>query len=244
MIISHKWKFIFIKTQKTAGTSIEAFLSRFCGDDDVITPFGSEEERRRSDYAGRGFQNYRAPIIRQAPAYRLSTQATTMAKAAANLMRRRKELYRAPRDMFWEHMGCRQVKKRVVKSIWESYFKFCFERDPWEKQLSLYYFFNPNPDERPTPDEWVVARAISDWKMYTIDDRLAVDFVGRYERLEDDLRAVAERVGLPCDEVSLPGFKTSFRKEKKPAREVFSRSTCEMIAQLNAKEIAAFGYRL
>lgn len=38
IIISHKHRFIFIKTRKTAGTSIEIFLSRFCGDNDIVTP--------------------------------------------------------------------------------------------------------------------------------------------------------------------------------------------------------------
>jgi hypothetical protein len=40
MIISHKHKFIFIKPQKSAGTSVELLLSRICGPDDVITPLG------------------------------------------------------------------------------------------------------------------------------------------------------------------------------------------------------------
>jgi hypothetical protein len=38
MIISHEHKFIFVKTRKTAGTSIEIALSKFCGPDDVICP--------------------------------------------------------------------------------------------------------------------------------------------------------------------------------------------------------------
>ena len=38
MIISHKYRCIFIKPKKTAGTSLELFLSQVCGADDVVTP--------------------------------------------------------------------------------------------------------------------------------------------------------------------------------------------------------------
>lgn len=38
MIISHKHKFVFIKTFKTASTSIEVWLSPYVGDDAIVTP--------------------------------------------------------------------------------------------------------------------------------------------------------------------------------------------------------------
>ena len=38
MVISHKYKFIFIKTRKTAGTSVEVELNKILEPDDVATP--------------------------------------------------------------------------------------------------------------------------------------------------------------------------------------------------------------
>ena len=53
MIISHKYKFIFIKTYKTAGTSIEIFLSQYCADNDIVTSINPHVEPHRArNYKG------------------------------------------------------------------------------------------------------------------------------------------------------------------------------------------------
>src|ERR1044072_9375465 len=52
MIVSHEHKFIFLKTKKTAGTSIELALSALCDERDVITPLAEIDEGLRA--GGRG----------------------------------------------------------------------------------------------------------------------------------------------------------------------------------------------
>lgn len=46
MIISHSHKFIFIKSFKTAGTSIDSTLSTFCSGDDIVTPMNDFKHNR------------------------------------------------------------------------------------------------------------------------------------------------------------------------------------------------------
>jgi hypothetical protein len=44
MLLSHKYKFIFIKTRKTAGTSVEIELSKLMSDKDIVTTIKPEHK--------------------------------------------------------------------------------------------------------------------------------------------------------------------------------------------------------
>jgi hypothetical protein len=58
VIASHLHRFVFLKTRKTAGTSIEIALSRHCGPHDVITPISPEDEALRAARGGVGPQHH------------------------------------------------------------------------------------------------------------------------------------------------------------------------------------------
>ena len=57
MIVSRAHRFVFIKTRKTAGTSIEIALSRHCGPDDLVTRISADDEKLRAAAGGVGPQN-------------------------------------------------------------------------------------------------------------------------------------------------------------------------------------------
>jgi len=58
MILSHKYKYIFIKSFKTSSSSLEVALSQFCGDQDIITPLGYDEKIRSNDKKFKNPQNH------------------------------------------------------------------------------------------------------------------------------------------------------------------------------------------
>jgi hypothetical protein len=70
-IISHQHKFIFVKTRKTAGTSIEAELSKRLGSDAIVTPVIPALKEHEPRNWQRGF--LRQPFYNHMPARLIRT---------------------------------------------------------------------------------------------------------------------------------------------------------------------------
>ncbi len=59
MIVSKKHKFVFLKTPKTGGSSLEFYLSQFCDKHDIITPLLPNEEKRKKKLSLLNSRNYK-----------------------------------------------------------------------------------------------------------------------------------------------------------------------------------------
>src|SRR5262245_39935641 len=137
MIISHEHKFIFLKTRKTAGTSVELALRQLCGPDDIIAPIGNAEERRQQslNYQGRPPQNWRVHGWWQSP---------------RPLFKRYWFRFNPGDYGFYNHVPAKQARALLDgDKLWRSYFKFAFERNPWDRQVSAYRF--RYRDTKPAP---------------------------------------------------------------------------------------------
>ncbi len=230
MIVSHEHKFIFIKTKKTAGTAIEAALSELCGPSDVITPYRAESE---GDRKGRGPQNYRIehPEKPERPLWRK--------------LLGRPERYWHESIGFYEHMPAWRVRDYVGEDVWRSYFKFAFDRNPWDRQVSWYLYKTKSKRARPSFERFMANRRrafVDNYQLYTIDGALALDFIGRYERLEEDLNAALQRAGVGRRIVVPRTNVTPNKDEARDYRSYYSPETRALVAEWYQPEIALLGY--
>lgn len=240
MIICHRYGFIFLKTRKTASSSVEIALSRACGEGDVVTPLvehlGEEELRRAEGGYGpaghrkavrehRGFTEWRRLLTRGQRARRFDGLVTAST-----------------------------LRSQLPQSIWSSYTKVSIERNPWDRALSRYWW-NRYRWER--EGKWAFdgltaflrylaaekPEQLSNWWTYAIGDDLAVDHMLFYEDLDRGLQELRSTLGI-VEDVSLPATraKSGFRREQQHYSEALSPEDRAIIDTACAREIRMFGY--
>ncbi len=227
MIISHKHRFIFVKTKKTAGTTIEIALSKILGKDDVVSPISTEDERFRKEYANISAQNYVLPFSKYSKSDILKTA-----------------LY-GRRPKFYNHMSAREIKLHVDDEVWNNYFKFTLERNPFDKMVSLYYW--RGGDERFGNLYDFLSKGglanFNSYDLYTIDGVVSVDKVYKYEEMSEMLVDLSKRFELK-EALELPPHRAKSNTRKvRDHKQLIDHKSRELIETIFAREIKLLDYR-
>jgi hypothetical protein len=221
VIVSHEHRCIFIKTRKTAGTSIEVMLAAHLEPGAIVTPI-------------------EPPAVGHEPRNFARPQRLVPNLHARYGMRGRADLDRE--RWFYNHIPAWLVRERLGRRRFDSYYKFAFERDPWDKCVSWYYYRTRRGDTDLGFADWTMHEKLPrDWGKYTIDDTLAVDFVGRFEHLEADLAHALRDIGLDVP-IDLPREKATHRPTAAATTAAHTPETVGRIAEVFHREIAQFGY--
>jgi hypothetical protein len=160
--------------------------------------------------------------------------------------------YKTTEWRWWNHMPAKMIRQRLGAERWDSYFKFCVVRNPYDKAISAYFFFtsihHPNglpaaTDHRERFEEWLQSGELPiDRNIYTIDGQLAVDRVVRYESLVSDLPEVCQRLGVPWQPERLARFKSGIRPIEATPDRLYTDRARRLVEQAYAFELAHFGY--
>lgn len=223
MIVCNSRKFVFVKTRKTASTSVEIFLHPYLDLQDIWTPLSEPVvpgNRYYSiwpfDLAAARFKPVRRRLGKRSPVYfRFLDDHASL-----------KRLYRG--------YGARRFR---------NYFKFCFERNPWDYVVSMYHYYyrgSKRPGGRPDFDTFLESGLIRrNWDLYTINGRVAVDAVYRFEDLDAHMVDLIDKLNLSVSD--LPRHKVKWRKEAN-YRAYYTPATRDRVAKIFAPMIERFGY--
>lgn len=146
---------------------------------------------------------------------------------------------------FYNHMPAVEIKESIPSGIWNDYFKFCFERNPWDKTVSHYFHRNRAGSFSGIMDylEHDEKDGIKGFDMYSTDGKVVMDKVFRYEDMDAALQEISKTLGLP-EILKMPGYKakSQFRTDSRHYREILSNAEMELISQRFSREIEYMDY--
>jgi len=202
LIISHKFQYIFIKTQKTASTSIEVALERTCGEEDIITEYAL---MRVEGFRPRNFEG------------------------------------------FGQHIAASKIKEKIPNKIWNSYYKFTFERNPFDKMVSWYWDKRWRKKTNESFKEFCISCSKEPesfpkgYELYTENDNVVVDFIGKYEKLNEDFSFVCNKLGIPIKGL-FPCLRSHYRQDPSHYSKYYDSETKKIIENHFSREIKMFDY--
>jgi hypothetical protein len=215
-MISHKHKAIFIHIPKTAGSSIEKAL------------INSEA----------GFRLFRAEdfTVDQIPLHAFGYQGVNQ----------------------WD---LKHMPARYLKPEYNDYYKFCFIRNPWDLMVSCYFWWTQKVKLPIRIKQGEILKTIgfenfvysfytdyineihhqglgqSYWLLDSSNKTAIVDFIGRFERLQEDFNFACDKVGIS----KLQLYKVN-KSEHKIFESYYNEQTAKMIRNKFYLDVTTFNY--
>ena len=148
------------------------------------------------------------------------------------------------------HITCQQAQPYLLPGMWESYFKFCFVRNPYDRFVSACAFIHRTNDRMQRDPLGVMKQTIEEKNreqailfrpqhefVTDLSGELCVDYVGTFETLQRDFDRICRQMGLPT--AILPRINAS---QRAPYRAYFDKELQEMVYTFYRRDFALFGY--
>ncbi len=144
--------------------------------------------------------------------------------------------------------GHLDVRKRlrngaISKEFYESAFKFCFCRNPYDRAVSHYFYvIDKHPDKFSPKISFIdFTRTLGDYgRMFTTQksytDGIEFDFIGRFENLKEDFEKVKEIIGVDGELIKMNTTKHMHYSKH------YNAESTDNIAKFYQEDFERFGY--
>ena len=170
-------------------------------------------------------------------------------RSPLNKLKSKLHLARDYRKRFYPvHTYASQLQRELPAEVYNDFFKFAFVRNPWDWLVSTYNYLRNTPTHRhhrrvlamksfAEYAEFEIAHGDRSQAAFVCKNKdVIVDFVGRFETLDDDFAIVCERLGI---DVALPHTN---RTRHGDYREHYDDKLAEIVGQHWRQDIGLFGY--
>jgi hypothetical protein len=222
MLVSHRYKFIYTKTRKTAGSSVESYFEPFCMGEGEWT-----ERHFREEYvSAAGIIGFRGK------------PANMGAARWWNHMPARLIRERLGEDTWRSYFKFCVIRNPFEKAISAFYHDKRNDRSGRPRQGVLWSDEDPQLFE-----EWLERRPPPiDRDTFCIQGRFALDDVIRYETLTPDIQRICQRLGLRWRPERLPAFKAGIRPPEATAQRLYTPRSRQMVREAHRFELRYFSY--
>ena len=168
---------------------------------------------------------------------------------------REKELLLSKPPDFYNHMPISEIRRKLGREIFDTYYKFCTMRNPFDKVVSHFWWKMRNtldssneafPKIKGRFAKFVLQNfgGLNDRPIFMIEGHSVVDEFIRYEHLATDIEKVCNTLGIDFSAEILGNYKSSFRKRAEHFAEYYDTVTKRLVEVEFSWEINRFKYSL
>ena len=123
------------------------------------------------------------------------------------------------------HFTVMEIEPYFPKGTWETYFKFCFVRNPYDRFISFCNFYYPNEMQRDPKgtmfalfhnkkdvlDNHILLKPQYQF-IYDQEMQLKADFIGKVEQFEKDFELLCNQLRIPFNKLNKANSSTGQKK--------------------------------